>query len=151
LLVTHPAFAAHDPGPFIVERPARLRAIDQTLSQSKFDGLIRQDAPLRNDVEEAILRAHTQAHFDALRTIAHDTAQLPHAIDEDTVLSSGSWEAALRAVGAGLQATDAVLESTKNIKNAFCSVRPPGHHAETELVISPPNSHLVGHTANVDG
>lgn len=130
MLVTHPAFAAHDPGPLIVERPARSRAIAEALSQPKFDGLVRQEAPLRVDVEEAVLRAHTPTHFDALRTIAQDIAHLPHAIDGDTVLSSGSWAAALRAIDAGLHAVDTVLEPANNIKNAFCAVRPPGHHAE---------------------
>ena len=51
-------------------------------------------------------------------------------VDPDTVLSPGSWEAAVRAVGAGLMAVDEVMG--KRAENAFCQIRPPGHHAETD-------------------
>src|SRR5690606_17072250 len=51
-------------------------------------------------------------------------------LDGDTIMSAGSMEAALRAVGAGLDAVDAVM--TGKVANAFCQVRPPGHHAETD-------------------
>ena len=54
--------------------------------------------------------------------------QEPVRLDPDTVLSAGTWEAALRAVGAGLHAVDEVM--TGKARNAFCQVRPCGHHAE---------------------
>jgi acetoin utilization deacetylase AcuC-like enzyme len=51
-------------------------------------------------------------------------------MDADTVMSAGTWEAALRAVSAGLEAVDQVM--TGKVRNAFCQQRPPGHHAEAE-------------------
>src|SRR5690606_20598805 len=48
----------------------------------------------------------------------------------DTVVSEGTWQAALRATGAGLLAVDKVMDAASGIRNAFCQVRPPGHHAE---------------------
>jgi acetoin utilization deacetylase AcuC-like enzyme len=130
LLATHPAFEKHNPGPFIVERPARERAIMEALAASQFDTLIRHQAPLRNDVVQAIERVHTGAYYEFLHAHAQDEAHLPFSIDGDTVMSIGTWEAAMRAVGAGLYAVDCVMHKGSGIKNAFCPVRPPGHHAE---------------------
>jgi acetoin utilization deacetylase AcuC-like enzyme len=130
-LITHPAFTLHDPGPFIVERPARLQAIDKALATVEFASLARREAPLRDDVEQAILAAHTKEYYERVRSLASDAARLPATLDDgDTVLSVGSWEAALHAVGAGLLAVDLVMDSSSGIRNAFCQVRPPGHHAE---------------------
>lgn len=130
LLVTHPSFARHDPGPFIVERPARLHAIDKALEETPFHTLVRHEAPTHDDVEDAILRAHSREHLNAIRAIGMDTAHLPYAIDGDTVVSAGTWTAAIYAVAAGLHAVDCVMGQTNGIRNAFCPVRPPGHHAE---------------------
>jgi acetoin utilization deacetylase AcuC-like enzyme len=131
LLVTHPAFALHQPGPHHPERPARMRAIDEALADQRFGALVRKEAPLRDDVDEAILRAHQQDHVDRLRAVAQQADRLPHNFDGgDTVMSAGTWEAALRAVGAVLLAVDAVIDPASGVKNAFCQVRPPGHHAE---------------------
>jgi acetoin utilization deacetylase AcuC-like enzyme len=131
-LVTHPAFEKHDPGPFIVERPARERAIMDALAVSQFDTLIRHQAPLRQDVVEAIERVHTGAYYEFLRAHAQDEAHLPFSIDGDTVISTGSWVSAMRAIGAGLLAVDCVMNKDSSLKNAFCPVRPPGHHAEAD-------------------
>jgi acetoin utilization deacetylase AcuC-like enzyme len=130
LLVTHPAFTRHQPGAFHPERPARMQAIDEALRGTEFTLLDRREAPLRDDVEEAILRAHTREYLGRVRAAANDAAHLPYAFDSDTVMSAGTWEAALRGVGAGLLAVDAVMDATSNPKNAFCQMRPPGHHAE---------------------
>jgi len=130
LLVTHPAFEKHNPGPFIVERPSRERAILDALAVSQFDALVRHEPPLREDIVEAIERVHTGAYYEFIRAHAQDEAHLPFSIDGDTVISAGSWEAAMRAIGAGLHAVDCVMDKDIGIKNAFCPVRPPGHHAE---------------------
>lgn len=130
LLLTHPAFIAHDTGPGHPERADRMRAIDKVLAHDIFNGLVRQEAPLREDVEEQIRLAHPAEHVERMRAIATGPLDHPRHIDGDTVVSAGTWEAALRAVGAGLDAVDAVIAG--KAANAFCQVRPPGHHAEAD-------------------
>ncbi|WP_334150491.1 histone deacetylase family protein [Hyphomicrobium sp.] len=132
MLISHPAFAGHDPGPLSAERPARMRAIDQALSDPRFAALVRREAPLRDDAEEAILRAHDRQHLERVRAAALDKAHLPFSFDGDTVVAAGTWEAAMRAVSAGLMGVDAVMDSSSGIKAVFCQVRPPGHHAEAQ-------------------
>ena len=128
LLLTHPSFVEHDTGPGHPERPDRMRAIDKVLAHELYNGLVRAEAPLRDDVEAAIALAHPQGYIDAIKQVRPTKGQAPIRLDPDTVLSSGSWEAALRAVGAGLEAVDQVMAG--RYKNAFCQVRPCGHHAE---------------------
>jgi acetoin utilization deacetylase AcuC-like enzyme len=129
-LFTHPSFLAHDTGVGHPERPDRMRAIDKVLAHDIFKGLVREEAPLREDVEEQIRLAHPAAHLEKMRSIATGPIDQPCHIDGDTVVSAGTWEAALRAVGAGLAAVDAVIDG--RAANAFCQVRPPGHHAEAD-------------------
>lgn len=129
LHITHPCFLQHDTGPGHPERPDRMRAIDKALSHDIFNPLRRVEAPLRGDVEQWIALAHPQAYVDAVKRARPDVGEEPVRLDPDTVLSSGSWEAALRAVGAGLLAVDEVIAG--KVQNAFCQVRPCGHHAET--------------------
>jgi acetoin utilization deacetylase AcuC-like enzyme len=129
-LFTHPSFLAHDTGVGHPERPDRMRAIDKVLAHDIFKGLVREEAPLREDVEEQIRLAHPAAHLEKMRSIATGPIDQPRHVDGDTVVSAGTWEAALRAVGAGLAAVDAVIDG--RAANAFCQVRPPGHHAEAD-------------------
>jgi acetoin utilization deacetylase AcuC-like enzyme len=131
LLLSHPCFLEHDTGYGHPERPDRMRAIDRVLSHEMFQSLQRAEAPLREDVEAAITLAHSQSYFDAIKAARPAEGDAPIHLDPDTVMSSGSWEAALRAVGAGLEAVDKVFDPDSGIKNAFCQVRPCGHHAET--------------------
>ena len=131
LLLTHPVFLEHDTGPGHPERPDRMRAIDKVLAHDIFQTLKREEAPLRDDVEEWIALAHPQSYIDAIKQLRPEPGEGPVHLDGDTLLSSGSWEAALRAVGAGLHAVDAVLDKSSGVANAFCQVRPCGHHAET--------------------
>lgn len=131
LLLTHPSFLDHDTGFGHPERPDRIRAIDKVLAHETFNGLVRKDAPLRDDVEAAILLAHPKDHLESIRRAGGGlSGEMSVRIDGDTVMSPGTWEAALRAVGAGLAACDAVFK--KEADNAFCEVRPPGHHAEAD-------------------
>lgn len=124
LFFTHPACAGHDPGPQHPESPRRLHAIWQALADRAFDGLIRHEAPL-GDLA-CIQRVHPKAYVDGiLAAIPHDKRAW---LDADTVISPQSGEAALRAVGAVCAAVDAVAGD--EARNAFCAVRPPGHHAE---------------------
>jgi acetoin utilization deacetylase AcuC-like enzyme len=124
LLLTHPACLEHDTGYGHPERADRLRAIDDALAAPVFKRLIREQAPLADLA--AIERLHPEAYVEMVRAAIpkHDHAWL----DPDTVVSPESWEAALRATGATLYAVDQVMAG--NADNAFCAVRPPGHHAE---------------------
>ena len=128
LLITHPCFIHHDTGPGHPERPDRMRAIDRALSNDMFSGLARAEAPMRVDVEETITLAHPHAYVAALKASQPGAGAASVYLDPDTVMSPGTWEAAMRAVGAGLAAVDAVMSGDH--KNAFAQVRPCGHHAE---------------------
>lgn len=129
LLITHSCFVDHDTGPGHPERPDRMRAVTKALERKEFTMLLREDAPMRDDVEAQIALAHPQELIDALKDARPAPGRSVH-VDGDTVMSAGSWEAALRAVGAGLRAVDLVMDKESGIRNVFCQVRPPGHHAE---------------------
>jgi len=132
LLITHPSFIEHDTGPGHPERPDRMRAIDKVLSHEMFNDLRREEAPLRDDVEAQIALAHPQRYIDWVKSVRPRPGEEAVRLDPDTVLSAGSWEPALRAVGAGLMAVDRVFDPASGIKNVFAQVRPCGHHAEAE-------------------
>lgn len=132
LLITHPSFVNHDTGPGHPERPDRMRAIDKVLQHEFYADLVREQAPIRDDVEASILLAHPQRYLDMVKAARPEPGQGLVHLDGDTVMSPGSWEAAVRAVGAGLDAVDRVMDKQSGIRNAFCQVRPCGHHAEAE-------------------
>jgi len=123
-LFTHPACLGHDPGQGHPERPARLASVLKALSGPEFAALRRREAPLATT--EQLQRAHPQRYVEAVLQ-AFPTAGYVQ-LDGDTVVSPGSKDAALRAAGALVAATDAVMGG--EAANAFCAVRPPGHHAE---------------------
>lgn len=125
-LFTHSACLDHDTGLGHPECADRLRAVLAALETEEFYMLDRQEAP-RATVEQ-LLRAHPQHHIDRVFSAIPETEH--SGIDADTVVSPGSGEAALRAAGAVVAAVDAV--ATGQSRNAFCAVRPPGHHAERE-------------------
>lgn len=106
------------------ECPERLAAIeDQLLSSGIFSLLHHHEAPLAT--KEQITRVHPAVYFDAILEAAPDEG-LVH-LDPDTAMGPGSFNAALRAAGAAVLATDLVIEG--RARAAFCGVRPPGHHA----------------------
>jgi len=124
LLLTHEACLAHDPGPHHPELPARLKAVLAALAKPAFAKLARREAP-RASLEQIAL-IHPGDFVQRLLAVVPKQGYA--AIDADTVLSPGSGEAALRAAGACIAAVDAVMKG--EAQNAFCAVRPPGHHAE---------------------
>ena len=132
LLITHPSFVDHDTGPGHPERPDRMRAIDRVLAHDYFADLVREEAPSRDDVEAQILLAHPKRYLDMIKGARPEVGEGRVHLDGDTVMSPGSWMAATRAVGAGLHAVDQVMDEGSGIRNAFCQVRPCGHHAETD-------------------
>jgi acetoin utilization deacetylase AcuC-like enzyme len=125
LYITHDAFLEHDTGEWHPERADRIRVIDRVLSSETFQNLHRVEAPLAT--REHIIRAHPESHFDFLER-AQPKQEIIPLDDGDTVMSPGTWNAALRSVGAGIQGVDEVMQGLAG--NAFCLVRPPGHHAE---------------------
>ncbi|MDA8447500.1 histone deacetylase family protein [Paracidovorax valerianellae] len=130
---THRECWKHEMGPGHPECPARLDAIeDRLLATGVADALERIQAPEASlaDIE----LAHDRRHVDALRGMSERLAEEllaggpAHAqVDPDTSINTHTWGAALRAAGAALAATDAVMAG--DLENAFCCVRPPGHHA----------------------
>ena len=124
-IYSHPDCLLHDMGDWHPETPARLRAIEDQLILARLDGLIEHaSAPLAD--EAAILRNHTRDALDLVRDNLPPAGE-HYPLDGDTLLCKDSYRAALRAAGAAVAATDAVLAGS--IDNAFCAVRPPGHHA----------------------
>jgi len=130
LHVTHPSFVEHDMGPGHPERPDRMRAIDKVLEHEAFQPLVRIEAALRDDIVEAITRVHPESYYRHMDERRPGPGEDPWVIDGDTVMSPKSWEPALRAAGAGLDAVDKVMANDNDVRNAFCQVRPCGHHAE---------------------
>jgi acetoin utilization deacetylase AcuC-like enzyme len=123
-IYTHPACLDHDMGAGHPERPARLEAILAALRAPDFTPLGWREAP-RADIDQ-IARAHPRAYVEAILDAVPRSGRV--TLDADTSLSAGSGEAALRAAGAVCTAVDAVAAGEAS--NAFCAVRPPGHHAE---------------------
>jgi acetoin utilization deacetylase AcuC-like enzyme len=124
VLISHPDVFEHVTPPGHPERVDRARAVEAALASEAFAHLERIEAPEATD--EQLLRAHPRSHLDALAKL--DPSEGWAAIDGDTFLSPRSLEAARRAAGANVLAIDMVLGGAAG--NAFCGVRPPGHHAE---------------------
>ena len=131
---THTDCWKHEMGPGHPECPERLDAIERQLLVSGLADLLdRREAPLASigDIE----LAHDRMLVAAIRGLSDQLADDIVAggpshvqIDPDTSLNVHTWQAALRAAGAAIAATDSVIAG--EMANAFCAVRPPGHHAE---------------------
>lgn len=124
LLISHPASLEHATPPGHPERAERIRAVNAILASRHFADLQRAEAPLAGD--DDISRAHADDYIRMIRQAAPDDG-FEH-IDVDTVMSPGTLEAALRGAGAAIAGVDAVFQ--REAGNAFCAMRPPGHHAE---------------------
>lgn len=122
---SHPDFLLHDTGVGHPERPERLRAIEKYLQETDLWHSL-DHLPFEPATEDQLALGHTLPHISRVREIAQSGGG---ALDGDTVVSPQSFEVAKLAVGAAIAATDAVLENRAD--NAFCAVRPPGHHAES--------------------
>ena len=125
-LITHAAFLDHVTPEGHPERVARLEHVLHALEGLD---LHRVTAPMA--AEDDLLRIHPKSYIEGLR------AALPASgfaqIDGDTFLSPGSMEAAWRGAGAVVRAVDMVMAG--DVANAFCALRPPGHHAEKETAM----------------
>lgn len=124
LFITHSVCLDHHPNDGHPECRERLEVILQAIAQPEFDVLKKIQAP--KATFDDLLLAHTQNHIDFIFDQMPSGVAL-NFLDHDTAISSQSGEAALYAVGAVLAATQQVIDGHAN--NAFCAVRPPGHHA----------------------
>lgn len=128
-IYSHPDCKRHEMGDWHPECPARLQAIEDQLIASRIDILLEHREAPEVDLA-AVARVHTA---DAIARVRENvpTAGMEHSgyypLDADTMLNAHSWKAALRAAGAAVAATDAVIAG--EVDNAFCAIRPPGHHA----------------------
>ena len=122
--ITHPDCLKHDMGAGHPEQPARLTAIEDQLIASGIEQYLhRYEAPEATDAD--LQRVHPREYVRAIREAA-PTEGTVH-LDPDTAMNPFSLSAALHAAGAAVLATDLVFQGKH--ENAFCSVRPPGHHA----------------------
>jgi acetoin utilization deacetylase AcuC-like enzyme len=124
LYLGHPAALDHQMPLGHPERPDRIRAIERALEHERFATLVREQAPL-GDFDRVAL-AHPEAYIAQLQSAAPREGMV--RIDEDTVMSPGTLEAALRGAGGAVRAVDEVMLG--HVANAFVAMRPPGHHAE---------------------
>lgn len=138
---THPDCKLHEMGAWHPESPARLQAIEDQLIASRIDGFLDYRVAPVADMA-AIARVHTSGAIALVRDNLPKPLLAPecdgpaasaeahggyYPLDSDTSLNEYSLRAALRAAGAALAATDAVIAG--ELDNAFCAIRPPGHHA----------------------
>ncbi|WP_448208632.1 histone deacetylase family protein [Azospirillum sp. sgz302134] len=123
-IFTHPDFLLHDTGPGHPERPERIAVVWEVLDRDEFRSLPRHMAP--EATVEQLRWVHEPAYVDAVLEAMPENGYV--RLDADTLLSPGSRSAILRAAGAVGAAVDAVLGGQAT--NAFCAVRPCGHHAE---------------------
>ena len=122
VLLTHPSSLEHDTGPH-PERAARLPAIEAELARRGGLGWDRRES---SEVErEALLAVHPLDHIRHIRELSEMGGGM---IDADTIVSSGSYEAACHAAGGAIEAARLVLDG--EAPSAFSAHRPPGHHAE---------------------
>lgn len=129
--ISHADCRRHEMGHGHPECPQRLDAIEDWLIASGLDiALSRHDA--RNAKLSDIELAHTHRYVVEMRDLLEGLAATgeSRAVDPDTIACPHTWAAALRAAGAAVQATDMVIDG--QAENAFCAVRPPGHHATRE-------------------
>ena len=121
VFLEHPSSLEHETGPH-PERPARMVAIERELTSRGWLGFERMRSPV---IERSALEAvHPEAYVEAIRRVS--LAGGGH-LDPDTVVSEGSFDAALHAAGGAVRLVELVLDGEADF--AFSAHRPPGHHA----------------------
>jgi acetoin utilization deacetylase AcuC-like enzyme len=126
LLIEHPIFLEHEMPPGHPERVDRIRAVTEALANPRFDDAIRREAP-KAEIDAATL-VHDRRYVDLI--VGNAPTEGFVQLDADTFMSPGTLPAALHAVGGACLAVDEVMRGS--VANAFCAIRPPGHHAESD-------------------
>ncbi|MDP1658156.1 MAG: histone deacetylase family protein [Methylotenera sp.] len=123
--ITHPEFLKHDMGPDHPECPARIQAIqDQLIASGLFDFLKHYEAQKAS--KEVLALVHTQEYIQWVFSQSPESGLID--LDGDTLMNPYTLDAALYASGAVVKAVDLVISG--EVQNAFCNIRPPGHHAK---------------------
>jgi acetoin utilization deacetylase AcuC-like enzyme len=124
--ISHPACMLHDMGADHPESASRIDAIQSCLIKQGLAEFI-QKVPSQKVPRKILEQTHSTKHVNSIEM--HSPPQGRHyAIDPDAPMNSHSLDASLYAAGSGIVALDGIF--TKTFQNAFCSIRPPGHHAE---------------------
>jgi acetoin utilization deacetylase AcuC-like enzyme len=123
--VSDPFYLRHETEPH-PENPGRLTAIQNQLESSEFYNNLIPIQP-HKATEEEIALVHDSGYVESVKQSCADDVR---NLDADTIISPDSYDAALLSAGAGMTAIDQII--TGSIQNAFCAVRPPGHHAEQD-------------------
>ncbi len=123
--VSDPFYLRHKTEPH-PENPGRLIAIQNQLESSEFYNNLIPIQP-HKATEEEIALVHDSGYVESVKQSCADDVR---NLDADTIISPDSYDAALLSAGAGMTAIDQII--TESIQNAFCAVRPPGHHAEQD-------------------
>lgn len=122
--ITHSVFLKHDMGPSHPESPARIRAIEnQLIASNLLNRLIHYEAPAVTKTQ--LTRVHTSQYIERIFKLSPKTGLVE--LDGDTSMNPYTLDAALHAAGAAIKGVDLVMAG--KVKNVFCNVRPPGHHA----------------------
>ena len=125
--ISHSECHRHDTGKDHPENARRLSAIEDQFVATGLANVLRYcDAPEASDAQ--LLRVHTNDHLETIKSMTPDRGYAH--LDPDTVINADTPQAARRAAGAVIAAVDFVVSG--EMASAFCGVRPPGHHAESD-------------------
>jgi len=123
--ISHSDFLRHEMGSHHPECPERIQAIEDQLILSRVDGFLKRiDPPLATT--EQVELVHSADHVEYVTNHAPTSGYF--MLDGDTIMNSATLTVSLRAAGAAIAGVDAVMKG--EVENAFCAIRPPGHHAE---------------------
>lgn len=126
-LISHPDTLLHVMDGSHPESPARITAIHNALKTAGVDQQLKHyEAPQATD--QQLTRVHSKAYVEQIRRLSPKAGLV--RLDADTSMGPMSLSAALHASGANILATDLVMGS--KVQNAFCCIRPPGHHAHKD-------------------
>jgi len=126
-LLLDPLYMQHETGPGHPERPERYAALTEAFTQAGLTKSLSHISP-RFATEDEVAACHSHVYIEKVkREIASGARELSTG---DTTVSAKSFDVALQATGGILNAVDAVMDGKAG--NAFCAVRPPGHHARPE-------------------